>query len=90
MTMAGCSSTARVVVHSFDQRLLLFYWHGTSPITSVLVDNYLHSEGQAALIFVRFYQCGISPLSLKSIKDAGYERMTEVQEATLPIILEGQ
>jgi hypothetical protein len=38
----------------------------------------------------RFDQCAISPLSLKAIKDAGYERMTKVQEATLPIILQGQ
>jgi hypothetical protein len=38
----------------------------------------------------RFDQCAISPLSLKAVKDAGYERMTEVQEATLPIILQGQ
>ncbi|KAG8044860.1 hypothetical protein GUJ93_ZPchr0008g12247 [Zizania palustris] len=41
----------------------------------------------------RFDQCAISPLSLKAIKDAGiagYERMTQVQEATLPIILQGK
>jgi hypothetical protein len=31
----------------------------------------------------------ISPLSLKAVKDAGYERMTQVQEATLPVILQG-
>ncbi|KAK4411495.1 DEAD-box ATP-dependent RNA helicase 31 [Sesamum angolense] len=35
----------------------------------------------------RFDQCPISPLSLKAIKDAGYEKMTLVQEATLPVIL---
>jgi len=28
-------------------------------------------------------------LSLKGIKDAGYEKMTVVQEATLPVILKG-
>ncbi|OEL30630.1 DEAD-box ATP-dependent RNA helicase 25 [Dichanthelium oligosanthes] len=38
----------------------------------------------------RFDQCAISPLSLKAVQDAGYERMTEVQEATLPIILQGK
>ncbi|ONM40445.1 hypothetical protein Zm00014a_011617 [Zea mays] len=38
----------------------------------------------------RFDQCAISPLSMKAVKDAGYERMTEVQEATLPIILQGK
>ncbi|KAL3838689.1 hypothetical protein ACJIZ3_023280 [Penstemon smallii] len=38
----------------------------------------------------RFDQCSISPLSLKGIKDAGYEKMTMVQEATLPLILKGK
>jgi ATP-dependent RNA helicase MSS116 len=38
----------------------------------------------------RFDQCAISLLSLKGIKDAGYEKMTCVQEATLPIILQGK
>ncbi|KAI6707758.1 hypothetical protein NL676_010720 [Syzygium grande] len=38
----------------------------------------------------RFDQCSISPLSLKAIKDAGYEKMTVVQEATLPAILKGK
>uniref|UniRef100_A0A0A0K511 ATP-dependent RNA helicase n=1 Tax=Cucumis sativus TaxID=3659 RepID=A0A0A0K511_CUCSA len=38
----------------------------------------------------RFDQCSISPLSLKGIKDAGYEKMTVVQEATLPLILKGK
>lgn len=37
----------------------------------------------------RFDQCSVSPLSLKGIKDAGYEKMTVVQEATLPLILKG-
>lgn len=37
----------------------------------------------------RFDQCAISPLSLKGVKDAGYEKMTVVQEATLPVILKG-
>ncbi|KAI4369836.1 hypothetical protein MLD38_018238 [Melastoma candidum] len=38
----------------------------------------------------RFDQCAISLLSLKGIKDAGYEKMTVVQEATLPVILKGK
>ncbi|KAL6982091.1 DEAD-box ATP-dependent RNA helicase 31 [Sarracenia purpurea var. burkii] len=38
----------------------------------------------------RFDQCSVSPSSLKGIKDAGYEMMTVVQEATLPLILEGK
>ncbi|XP_047053079.1 DEAD-box ATP-dependent RNA helicase 26-like [Lolium rigidum] len=38
----------------------------------------------------RFDQCAVSPLSLQGIKDAGYERLTRVQEATLPVILEGK
>ncbi|KAJ9563392.1 hypothetical protein OSB04_008552 [Centaurea solstitialis] len=38
----------------------------------------------------RFDQCAVSPLSLKAVKDAGYERMTIVQEATLPVILKGK
>ncbi|CAO2176699.1 unnamed protein product [Urochloa humidicola] len=54
------------------------------------------SEGDAEgvdgsyLSDTRFDQCDISSLSLKAVKDAGYERMTEVQEATLPIILQGK
>ncbi|KAL6952829.1 RNA helicase [Sarracenia purpurea var. burkii] len=38
----------------------------------------------------RFDQCSVSPLSLKGIKDAGYEKMTVVQETTLPVILKGK
>jgi ATP-dependent RNA helicase MSS116 len=38
----------------------------------------------------RFDQFPLSPLSLKAIKDAGFETMTVVQEATLPIILQGE
>ncbi|GAB2224113.1 hypothetical protein Droror1_Dr00004860 [Drosera rotundifolia] len=38
----------------------------------------------------RFDQCPVSPKSLKAIRDAGYERMTMVQEATLPVILKGK
>ncbi|XP_044492051.1 DEAD-box ATP-dependent RNA helicase 31-like isoform X1 [Mangifera indica] len=38
----------------------------------------------------RFDQCLLSPLSLKGIKDAGYEKMTIVQEASLPVLLKGK
>ncbi|KQK18080.1 DEAD-box ATP-dependent RNA helicase 31 [Brachypodium distachyon] len=38
----------------------------------------------------RFDECSLSPLTLKGVKAAGYERMTAVQEATLPIILKGK
>ncbi|CAN1157187.1 DEAD-box ATP-dependent RNA helicase 31 [Linum perenne] len=38
----------------------------------------------------RFDQCSVSPLTLKAIKDAGYENMTVVQAATLPVILKGK
>uniref|UniRef100_A0A5B7BIP0 ATP-dependent RNA helicase n=1 Tax=Davidia involucrata TaxID=16924 RepID=A0A5B7BIP0_DAVIN len=51
----------------------------TSPEKS---DSYLSET--------RFDQCSVSPLSLKGIKDAGYEKMTVVQEATLPVILKGK
>ncbi|OMP08623.1 hypothetical protein COLO4_06298 [Corchorus olitorius] len=51
----------------------------SSPGTS---DSYLSET--------RFDQCSLSPLSLKAIKDAGYENMTVVQEATLPVILKGK
>ncbi|KAF8380079.1 hypothetical protein HHK36_027549 [Tetracentron sinense] len=47
-------------------------------------------ESDSYLSQTRFDQCSISPLSLKGIEDAGYERMTMVQEATLPIILKGK
>ncbi|KAL5718996.1 RNA helicase [Ranunculus cassubicifolius] len=51
-------------------------------ISSGASDSYLSGT--------RFDECAISPLSLKGIKDAGYEKMTVVQEATLPIILKGK
>ncbi|CAN1179202.1 DEAD-box ATP-dependent RNA helicase 31 [Linum perenne] len=38
----------------------------------------------------RFDQCSVSPLSLKAIKDVGYEKMTVVQEATFPLIFKGK
>ncbi|XP_048132658.1 DEAD-box ATP-dependent RNA helicase 31-like isoform X2 [Rhodamnia argentea] len=47
----------------------------------------LQQSSDSYLSETRFDQCSISPLSLKAIKDAGYEKMTVVQEATLPVIL---
>ncbi|CAJ2662979.1 unnamed protein product [Trifolium pratense] len=46
--------------------------------------------GDSYLSDSRFDQCSVSPLSLKGIKDTGYEKMTIVQEATLPVILKGK
>ncbi|KAI3956407.1 hypothetical protein MKX01_016820 [Papaver californicum] len=50
----------------------------------------LSSGNDSHLSQTRFDQCAISPLSMKGIKDMGYERMTTVQEATLPVILKGK
>eukprot|EP00262_Sarcandra_glabra_P016261 TRINITY_DN5249_c0_g1_i1.p1 TRINITY_DN5249_c0_g1~~TRINITY_DN5249_c0_g1_i1.p1 ORF type:complete len:712 (-),score=115.67 TRINITY_DN5249_c0_g1_i1:291-2426(-) len=47
-------------------------------------------DTESYLTQTRFDQCPISPLSLKGISAAGYERMTVVQEATLPVILKGK
>ncbi|PIA34620.1 hypothetical protein AQUCO_03700126v1 [Aquilegia coerulea] len=47
-------------------------------------------KDESYLSETRFDQCAISSLSMKGIKDAGYEKMTVVQEATLPIILKGK
>ncbi|OVA11436.1 Helicase [Macleaya cordata] len=49
-----------------------------------------NGDTESFLTQTRFDQCSVSPLSLKGIKDAGYERMTIVQEATLPVILQGK
>uniref|UniRef100_J3MEM8 ATP-dependent RNA helicase n=2 Tax=Oryza brachyantha TaxID=4533 RepID=J3MEM8_ORYBR len=46
--------------------------------------------GDSYLSQTRFDECSLSPLTLKGVKAAGYERMTAVQEATLPIILQGK
>ncbi|XP_057547383.1 DEAD-box ATP-dependent RNA helicase 31-like [Amaranthus tricolor] len=48
------------------------------------------NSGESYLSETRFDQCTVSPLSLKAIRDAGYEKMTVVQEATLPVILKGK
>lgn len=48
------------------------------------------SNGESYLGQTRFEDCNISPLSLRAIRDTGYEQMTVVQEATLPSILKGK
>ncbi|WOL09303.1 DEAD-box ATP-dependent RNA helicase 31 [Canna indica] len=48
------------------------------------------SGNDSYLSQTRFDECSISSLTLKGVKAAGYERMTLVQEATLPIILKGK
>ncbi|XP_021851694.2 DEAD-box ATP-dependent RNA helicase 31 [Spinacia oleracea] len=47
-------------------------------------------DSESYLSDTRFDQCAISPLSLKAIKDVGYEKLTMVQAATLPVILKGK
>ncbi|XP_019184914.1 PREDICTED: DEAD-box ATP-dependent RNA helicase 31-like isoform X2 [Ipomoea nil] len=46
--------------------------------------------GDSYLSETRFDKFSLSPLSLKGIKDIGYEKMTLVQEATFPVILKGK
>ncbi|XP_020089462.1 DEAD-box ATP-dependent RNA helicase 31-like [Ananas comosus] len=48
------------------------------------------AESDSYLSPTRFDECSLSPLTLKGVKAAGYERMTIVQEATLPAILKGK
>ncbi|KAL2902447.1 putative DEAD-box ATP-dependent RNA helicase 33 [Bienertia sinuspersici] len=38
----------------------------------------------------RFEDCGVSPLTVKALTDAGYAMMTKVQEDTLSVCLEGK
>ncbi|KAL9246742.1 hypothetical protein vseg_020239 [Gypsophila vaccaria] len=48
-----------------------------------VVDDFVASEK-------RFDECGISPLTVKSLTAAGYVTMTKVQEETLSLCLEGK
>ncbi|CAM8904727.1 unnamed protein product [Rhodiola kirilowii] len=48
------------------------------------------AQSESYLSESRFDQCSVSPKSLKAVKDAGYENMTVVQAATLPLILKGK
>nr|KYP65600.1 putative DEAD-box ATP-dependent RNA helicase 48 [Cajanus cajan] len=46
-------------------------------------------SNESILSDTRFDECGISPLTVKALSSAGYVHMTRVQEASLPICLEG-
>ncbi|KAG8072987.1 hypothetical protein GUJ93_ZPchr0006g44215 [Zizania palustris] len=48
------------------------------------------SRGESLLTNKRFDECGISPLTVKALTDAGYVQTTVVQETSLPICLEGK
>ncbi|KAE8779854.1 DEAD-box ATP-dependent RNA helicase 48-like [Hordeum vulgare] len=48
------------------------------------------SRGESVFTNKRFDECGISPLTVKALTDAGYIHTTVVQEAALPICLEGK
>ncbi|CAL9104914.1 DEAD-box ATP-dependent RNA helicase 48 isoform X1 [Musa acuminata AAA Group] len=48
------------------------------------------AEEESLLTKKRFDECGVSPLTIKALTDAGYIRMTVVQEATLPVCLDGK
>ncbi|KAJ1281708.1 hypothetical protein BS78_04G326500 [Paspalum vaginatum] len=48
------------------------------------------SRGESLLASKRFDECGISPLTVKALTDAGYVQTTVVQEAALPLCLEGK
>lgn len=56
----------------------------------IVVGTRSNGGGDSYLSQTRFDECDLSPLTLKGVKAAGYERMTAVQEATLPIILKGK
>ncbi|VFQ73203.1 unnamed protein product [Cuscuta campestris] len=62
----------------------------TNPSSRASMPRSPQGETNSYLSETRFDQFPLSPLSLKGIKDAGYEKMTLVQEATLPIILKGK
>ncbi|XVE73723.1 hypothetical protein DITRI_Ditri11bG0141600 [Diplodiscus trichospermus] len=47
-------------------------------------------NSESYLSETRFDQLSLSPMSIKGIEDAGYEKMTLVQETTLPAILKGK
>ncbi|KAH9625236.1 hypothetical protein KSS87_004517, partial [Heliosperma pusillum] len=62
---------------------------GNEGVKTVSVPS-LPGADESYLSGTRFDQCAVSPLSLKAIKDVGYEKLTMVQEATLPVILKGK
>ncbi|TKY60601.1 Tetraspanin-10 protein [Spatholobus suberectus] len=46
-------------------------------------------SNESILSNTRFDECGISPLTVKALSSSGYVHMTRVQEASLPVCLEG-
>ncbi|TKW42379.1 hypothetical protein SEVIR_1G380600v4 [Setaria viridis] len=48
------------------------------------------SKGESLLTSKRFDECGISPMTVQALTDAGYVQTTVVQEAALPICLDGK
>ncbi|BAF10498.1 dEAD-box ATP-dependent RNA helicase 48 [Oryza sativa Japonica Group] len=48
------------------------------------------SRGESLFTNKRFEECGISPLTVKALTDAGYVQTTVVQETALPMCLEGK
>nr|CAD1830747.1 unnamed protein product [Ananas comosus var. bracteatus] len=48
------------------------------------------AKEECVLTKKRFDECGISPLTVTALADAGYVRTTVVQEAALPVCLEGK
>ena len=89
------SSALRVICNSVSSGTGSLFWicfevyHIAACIVSVT--RTLHPVALIGTCYAchRFHQCAISPVSLEAIKDAGYERMTQLQEATLPVILQG-
>ncbi|RDX88446.1 putative DEAD-box ATP-dependent RNA helicase 33 [Mucuna pruriens] len=53
------------------------------------IEEHESEEQHTILSTTRFDECSISPLTIKALSSAGYVHMTRVQEASLPICLEG-
>ncbi|WOK94856.1 DEAD-box ATP-dependent RNA helicase 48-like [Canna indica] len=49
-----------------------------------------NADEESILTKRRFDECGISPLTVKALTDAGYIQMTVVQEAALSVCLDGK
>jgi superfamily II DNA/RNA helicase len=52
-------------------------------------DTYYVINKPYCFVDIRFEECGISPLTVKALTDAGYVQTTVVQETALPMCLEG-
>ncbi|KAK4797823.1 hypothetical protein SAY86_030149 [Trapa natans] len=77
-------------VDDSDEDELVKSSNGSLPGIEKKVAQVSSGQSDSYLSETRFDQCAVSPLSLKGIRDAGYEKMTVVQEATLPVILKGK